>query len=637
MRKLVLVLFAFAIFVWQPETVYAGDLPKDFMSLEELEDILKSGPANAYFKSVPEGSVIKDYYILIKGIHKEPGLKVIVFTTMHKIAAGMSGSPVYLKGKLVGAVAYGFNNFAKVSWGGIAPIALMHKDRDSSGGEGGALGQFFYEDKLFKPIALGDRSIPESLLIRLDSSRAAVNFLSNGKFVFSSGQSRRTAPVNAARSLKPGMPIMVDLLEWEDQSGEVSSISAVGTITYVDKNSGRIFAFGHPFLGAKKVKYTFRTCKIIGTVFSEDYSYKLAGESSEILGLIDFDSSYGVYGRLSLNGLEKLHNFSLGFYNQGRKFNSFKIRIADNRALVPLIAGLVLGIIGETNGAPLPNEPSTTELEAKLAIKGYDGLESKQLSTSTSFAFGERMIFVSSYEAAVRKFISEIYSPVFFSSFNFQITGVEMRADFFSGKPQELKLVTFNFPRKVVWRENPVLEVLLVSQDNSIALEKRLEIKIDWDKIEEPVYTKETKETEKENEKKVSGALGIFTLASGQASLTEKERQDLFPSYFLGPEDFLQSFSRRLKLANKGFFGRLDIQAKSGLPDAKPDSGESILSDKTKSEQENWHIIEGGIRTRKTASKNLDYVNFSINFPPIPSGYIIDPKASAGLQFEVVK
>ena len=327
----------------------------------------------------------------------------------------------------------------------------------------------------------------------------------------------------------------------------------------------------------------------------------------------------------------------MGFYNQGQKFNSFKIRIADNRALVPLIAGLVLSIIGETNNAPLPNEPSVTELEAKLTIKGYEEIESKQLSSSTSFAFGERMIFVSSYEAAVNKFISEIYSPIFFSSFNFQITHVEIRADFFPGKPQELKLVAFNFPRKIVWRENPVLEVLLVSQDNSIALEKRLEIKIDWDKIEEPIYTRETKETEKENEKKVEGVLRIFTLASGQASLTEKERQELFPSYFLGPKDFLQSFSRKLKLANKGLFGRLDIQAKSGLPDTKSDSGESILSDKTKSEQENWHIIEGGIRTRKTASKNLDYVNFSINFPPTPSGYIIDSKVSDGLQFEVVK
>jgi len=208
MRRVFLLVLAISIFLWQPETVYAGDLPKDFMSLEELEDILKSGPANAYFKSVPEGSVVKDYYILIKDIHKEPGLKVIVFTTMHKISAGMSGSPVYLKGKLVGAVAYSFNNFTKVSWGGIAPIALMHKDQDSAGGEGGALGQFFYEGKLFKPIALGDRSIPESLLTRLDNSRVAVNFLRNGKFVFSPGQSRRIASASAPTGAPPPLGFM---------------------------------------------------------------------------------------------------------------------------------------------------------------------------------------------------------------------------------------------------------------------------------------------------------------------------------------------------------------------------------------------------------------------------------------------
>ena len=103
--KFVPILFIALLFLSNP--IYAQDL----MSLEEVENLIDSSPnkeVQAYFHSVERGTQIKKYDVVLRGVLKQPGFKVIMFVTTHKIVAGMSGSPVYLNGKLVGAPAFGF-------------------------------------------------------------------------------------------------------------------------------------------------------------------------------------------------------------------------------------------------------------------------------------------------------------------------------------------------------------------------------------------------------------------------------------------------------------------------------------------------------------------------------------------------
>lgn len=658
MRRTILLVLAIGIFLWQPQAVYADDMPKEFLLLEELEHLLKSGQVEAYFKSVPEGTTIKEYDILIRGIYKEPGIKIIIFSTKSQIAAGMSGSPVYLKkgklkGKLVGAVAYRVNSFAKVSWGGISPIVLMHKDQ-SLGDDANAKQNltarlpesFFYENKLFEPIALGNKLLPSYLLKNYDTNAATASFLEKNKFIFSV---RQTKPTQSAQIippkakdmsdlLKPGMPIVVDLASWLDQSGEESSISAVGTITYVDKSSGRIYAFGHPFLGAKRVRYAFRSCKIIGVVPSDEDSFKLSGENSEVIGLIDFDSDYGIYGRAFFKNPDKLHAFNLELRKDGRTYNKFEITLADHYAFTPLIASIVLPLIGEVSNAPLPQEISTTELFSRLDIQNFAPIIFNQVFSSSSTVFGGRKLYSSSYEVAIGGYITNIYAPVFFSRYGFKIENIWLVANFSSGKPQELKVVDYRFPNKIVWGEDPILEILLVSEDNAIALEKSLKIKIDWEKVEKPIYTKETKTPEKEEEKIINGQLQIFSRASLRTFLTENEKRAFLPNYFLSPEDFLQFFAKQLTLFNQGLFGRVLMQARSGLAEDDVAFSENVINNQ---EQENgnggWRIIKGGLTSRKTNKKKEDFITSLIEFPPVPSSYVIDPQLREELIFEIVK
>ncbi|MBI2676896.1 MAG: hypothetical protein HYX21_03070 [Candidatus Yanofskybacteria bacterium] len=643
-----LLVFCF-LAVW-PTSVFSADLPSEFMSLAELDNLLRAGPVNAFFETVPKGMWPRDirkFKVQIQGIHRMPGLGVVMFTTKVKIAAGMSGSPVYVKGKLVGALAYSFNKFAfnQLSWGGISSAELMYYDQLGSATAGlqrlQSVKSFIYEGKTFTPIALGDESLSFSSFVQVQAGFPELaGMLKSQKFVFSQVQSSDSHGTNVLRvekaALKAGMPIMVDLLEWTDQSGKRTLLGVIGTITYIDKKSGRIYAFGHPFLGAKKIKYTFRTYNIIGTVFSEGGSFKLSGDSSEPLGLIDFDSNYGIYGNLSLDGLEKLHSLYLELKKQGQTYNNFSVRIADHQALVPLIVGGVLGLIGETNDTPLSNEPSVTELESKISIENFQPVESKQISYSDSSSFGDRVIYSSSYKVAISRFIHGIYAPLFFSNYNFKISNVELAANFIPGRPQELKLVAYKLPSKVAWGEDPVLEILLVNETNTMAFEKKMAIPINWSEVEEPVYFRETRDLEKEPEKIINAVVKIFGADVAKTLLSGKEKQDLFPDYFLGPEDFLKSFSGRLRFADKGLFGAVAVRVKSGLAEEKVANAESVVTDQAEY-VEGWHMMEGGIKSRKATIKSENFVKFNIPFPPIPSGYVIDPDLSETAVFEVVK
>lgn len=617
----------------------------EFMTLTELKQLLARGPVYGVFDSVPSGTQTKRYQIKIDGIYEVPGLKAVIFSTMHKIAAGMSGSPVYVNGKLLGALASSFSNFSKISWGGIAPFELMEDDQKPTGLTlHAAARSFIYQDKLFTPIALSTISVLPDMLSRLEKNHLGLDleFFRKNKFLISaqSGRSSRADRNFSAKNLKPGMPIVVDLAEWRDQKGELNTISAVGTITYIDRKSGRVYAFGHPFLDAKKVFYTFRTCRIIETVESDFDAYKIPGEKSDVLGVIDYDSTYGVYGKFSLENLDKLHNFRLELQRQGKTYERLEIRIGDTRTFIPLLVDLVLGAAGGIYNVPQPSEVSTTELAVQLDLKGYPAISARQLSVSGTVQFGGGLIYISSYEVAVRDFISEIYLPLFASSYNFEVSNVALKANFLAGRPPEMRLAAYRFPDPIVWGEDPALEVVFVSQDNSLVLEKRMAVKVDWSKVEMPIYTKETLDTEKKGESIVGGALQFISgrlFQKTTSGLPESERKKLLPDYFLSAQDFLEFFQNRLQATDQKIVGRINIRAKSGLFEEKIAKAESVVSAEVEQEKDGWHIVWGGIKERKETVKNEGFVSFPIEFRPVPSGYIVNPFLSEIFPFEVVK
>ncbi|MDP3697105.1 MAG: hypothetical protein Q8R55_03665 [Candidatus Taylorbacteria bacterium] len=622
-KKLLILTLTLAV-LWPP---YSFGADPALMPLEEVERLIDLSPAkelNAYFESVERGTKIERYNIILRGVLREPGLIIILFVSTHSIAAGMSGSPVYLNGKKIGAVAYQVNNFNfnQYSWGGISPMSSMINDAEAGYQRPNLVRAFSYQGMLFESIALGFQSV-----------KGLENF-AGGKFMLTSQISQGVSSKTRKPVLRAGMPIVVDLVEWTDEKGETASISALGTITHID-NDGRIFAFGHPFLDAKKVVYGFRTAEIIGSPSSQNKSFKIGGKMSDVLGAITVDSSYGIYGSVASDELKRLRHFSLEFKSEGRFTHKFDIKAADS-VMTPMLAQAAFGIIGQTYGAPLPQETSVTQIESRIDLEGQKPISWKGLFTSNSFKFGAQTLYASSYSSAYDAFFANIYGFLFENNYGLKISDVAVSVNFIPGISQVFKLGYTKFPNKVVYGQNPVLDVLFVDQDNIMPIAKKVSVAIDWSQVEKPIYNRETLDTQKTPEKTVNGVLRIEGAAFFFASLSNSERQRFLPDYFLGPEDFLKNLSSRLEITNQKIFVRVGLRARSGLFDEAIANSKDIMPSGISVEDQGWFVIKEGLKERKLTVKDEGMVVSYVNLPDIPTGYILDQRMREIFFFEVV-
>ena len=650
MAKLTLImawLVLFSFFAATPALAISKS-KTELISLDELRQMLKAdkdGEIDAYFKSVEKGNKPKTYLIKIRTIHKIEGFDIILFVTKEKIAAGMSGSPVYIGNKLIGAVAYRMNslNFENYAWGGVSPIERMVAEANQGlpGQQKNQLmgmREFYYEGKQFVPIPLGhermDKNFEDSLLRSGQWSKSQIDNLRNSGFVnykIPANKLSSTGQNASSDNIEPGMPIVVDLFEWTSQNGDSEALGALGTITYVDEQ-GRVFVFGHPFLDTKKVDYTFRASTIAGTAFSELDSYKISGDISLPLGTIYFDSMYGIYGTKSADGFSRLHKFNVEFKNKGQTVNRFNISVA-NTTITPILAQAALKSVGRIGGAPISQEMSIAELHAEIGLIGYKPVIWDKTFSSKALYFGFEIIRISSYDLAVGQFFLTVYPLIFNSPYDFEIKYVDMIFNFIPGREKVLRLANYKFPSKIIYGENPVLDLLLNSQDNSMAFAARIRVDIDWFKIEKPVYTFDTPNLEKEYEKKVSGVLTL----SGHMGINQLAEQREKVLYFLNPDDFLQSISASSVPDNRNLFAEIFLTARSGLSDGQTNSEENIVDPAFLDEKKReWSPIAGGLKERALMPRRTNLIYPNINLPSVPAGYIVDESINLVLQFEVV-
>ena len=215
------------------------------------------------------------------------------------IYGGMSGSPIYIDGRLVGAAAYGWT-FAKDPIAGITPIGEMFdiwnypsesEEQRRSGTFG--FGEPFEEDQTL----IEDISIPQNLLNqRGDPSLSAGTFLRQwGAPVALAGFDEQVielmnpvfeqfdlTPVQGGSSsgerevppLQAGSTVAAQLIRGD------ASASVVGTVTL--RQDDRILAFGHPMFRAGKIDLPM-TAGVVHTVFPSQYrSFKMTSATQPV-------------------------------------------------------------------------------------------------------------------------------------------------------------------------------------------------------------------------------------------------------------------------------------------------------------------------------------------------------------------
>ncbi len=212
------------------------------------------------------------------------------------IAAGMSGSPVYVDGKLVGAIGYGFE-MTDHRIGLVTPaesmLALLaevsadeppgNPDRAPFDGPQG--------HTLPQPISAQVRPLKTPVTVAGLGERALQHLkraMETYDVTAVPGGHSSKRPANAPRPLQPGDAVGVQLVR-----GDID-VTAVGTVTAVD-SEGNFVAFGHPFLRKGAVEFLATRAEVLRSIPSLSFPFKLA-VPTEVIGRVARDRGAGISG-----------------------------------------------------------------------------------------------------------------------------------------------------------------------------------------------------------------------------------------------------------------------------------------------------------------------------------------------------
>ena len=275
------------------------------------------------------------------------------------VIAGMSGSPVYVDGRIIGAVAFSFP-YAKEAIAGLTPIGEMMAIPADKGAAPEArsappvpftptlsLGRLLEIRKavLAPPdgfSAPGQTLVPLRIPLVFGgfSSRAvdeAAPFFSRMGFqpvkggAFGQAAERTLVP---DLTLKEGDPVTVQLID-----GDLD-LSAVGTVTYVDGNN--VLAFGHPLYNLGPVDYGMAKAKIITVVPTLDNSFKLAATGAPVGAFIQ-DRSSGARGEIGR--APKYVPLNVRMLGAGGAVREFKLKLANDKILTPVLVNMALSTL----------------------------------------------------------------------------------------------------------------------------------------------------------------------------------------------------------------------------------------------------------------------------------------------------
>ena len=267
---------------------------ENIMPLDEVE-----AGMTGYGKTVFSGNEIEKFDIEIVDVLDNRSLDedlILIKLTGEKteeyggIAAGMSGSPIYLDGKIIGAIGYGWNN-SDHRFGLVTPIERMLKllEEDNIEKSSGNLSdldldQFTPEENIIKtesPIMVS--GISGRALDRLENDLNELNL----EVIPSPGIEEVD---KSSKRPEPGEAVAVQLVR-----GDIS-VASIGTLTYVDQ--GQFLAFGHPFTNRGQVNYLLSRAHINAVIPSSEQPFKLGSPYSRLLGSVTQDRGAGIAGRI---------------------------------------------------------------------------------------------------------------------------------------------------------------------------------------------------------------------------------------------------------------------------------------------------------------------------------------------------
>ena len=326
-----------------------------FFPLEEVEP-----GQRGEWRTVAEGNELRTFQLEVIGKvpnYLGPGKDAILAKALDAEhirsgpVAGMSGSPVYIDGRLVGAYAFGYIWPKEQAIIGITPIEHMLGLLEESGT--GATGPAFSEEAPLRPLptpllAAGISGTTLDLF-REEFARFGLRPMTGG----GGGSGTATNP----GELEPGSAMAAILLKGD------FSMAATGTVTH--REGDRLVGFGHPFLHWGEMEVPFGGAEILTIVRNLRISFKFSNPG-EPVGTLYADRTTGVAGLLGK--VPAMSEISLALQPAGSARRVYRAEAFRDSRLSPL---LVATVVAEALGQSLSAERETTfTVRAEVGIEG---------------------------------------------------------------------------------------------------------------------------------------------------------------------------------------------------------------------------------------------------------------------------
>jgi hypothetical protein len=311
------------------------------------------------------------------------------------VVAGMSGSPVYLDGKLAGALAFRIGEFSKEPIAGVTPIADMLEINalDKSPAEEAAATKPTVTTAAGKTAAPGDAgALPTSTPLGSDQDFA--NYLKpidaplvfNG---FSEDAVRRFAGQFASAGVVPVMGAGSASADKQPEPLEAGSavsailvrgdmdIAATCTVTYIDPQ--RLLACGHPLLQFGSVDLPMDKAQVLATLPSPLNAFKIVN-TTEQAGVFVQDRHTGIMG--VFNKQPEMIPVALTIHGgNGVPEKDFHFEVLNNPRLSPV--AIMATVFNALHGVNEYGEEITYRLNGSIDVKGFPEVALKNMFVPT--------------------------------------------------------------------------------------------------------------------------------------------------------------------------------------------------------------------------------------------------------------
>ncbi|MGI8494155.1 MAG: hypothetical protein ACR2L1_02425 [Pyrinomonadaceae bacterium] len=321
------------------------------------------------------------------------------------VFAGMSGSPVYIDGKLVGAISYSFP-FSKEPICGITPIEQMIQIFEQNSNQKtkslaprtvsfGELASVEWKPNMPRFSAtssiLADSSVPAAVGQSFQPIATPMSFsgfsqetlnlfapqlASFGLMPVSAvGGAAKITPIKKAddNTLKGGASVSMQLVRGD------YSMAAAGTVTYRDGD--KIYAFGHPFLSLGTSDLPMSESHVVVVIPNMNNSFKLA-VADQMVGTMTQDRATGVFGKLGQT--PKMIPVKLNLETSRGQTQTLNFEIAKDDFLTPLLLNIAVynSIVANERGMG----DSTISISGNIKVAGQDSIKIERRFTGAQAA-----------------------------------------------------------------------------------------------------------------------------------------------------------------------------------------------------------------------------------------------------------